>query len=508
MDRCTFSRRGFLRMCGLGMAALSVPRASFGAAKKKRPNFFFLFTDDQTFRSVNALNNPEVKTPNIDRLVKNGTAFTHAFNQGSWSGAVCVCSRAMLNSGLNLYHAQKDIENVPLWGQTLGRAGYNTWVTGKWHNGPRTLAKSFKSGESIGRGMYGAKDQYNRPRPGGVDWKPWDKSKGGHWKPNVADFDPKAENPRKCLVNYHEVAQHTTDLYADNAVRFLKNNAAKSDDPFFMYVSFNAPHDPRQSPKEYVDMYPPDKIKLPSNYLPEHPFDQGERYTLRDEKLAPFPRTPEAVKVHISEYYAIITHADAAIGRILDALEESGRADNTYIIFAADHGLAVGRHGLMGKQNQYDHSIRLPLIICGPGIDKAGKIDAMVYLHTLFPTTCDLAGVDIPETVESKSLVPLLNGKKKKINDAIYGSYKSFQRMVRTQDYKLIIYPIARQVQLFDMKKDPLEKNNLAHDPRYAPKIKQLRAKLKELQKEVGDTLDLDNPPKPKKQKKQPGKDV
>ena len=488
-------------MCGLGMAALSVPGISFAAAKKKRPNFLFLFTDDQTFRSINALNNPQVKTPNIDRLVKNGTAFTHAFNQGSWSGAVCVCSRAMLNSGLNLYHAQKDLEKAPLWGQTLGQAGYNTWVTGKWHNGPRTLAKSFKSGESIGKGMYGAKDQYNRPRPGGVDWKPWDKSKGGHWKPEVADFDPTVKDPSKCMVNKHAVDQHTTDLYADNAIRFLKNNAAKSDDPFFMYVSFNAPHDPRQSPKKYVDMYPPDKIKLPVNYLPEHPFDQGERYTLRDEKLAPFPRTPEAVKVHRSEYYAIITHADAAIGRILDALAESGKADNTYIIFSADHGLAVGRHGLMGKQNQYDHSIRMPLIICGPGIDKGKKIDAMVYLNTLFPTTCDLAGVDIPKTVESKSLVPLLNGKKKNIYDAIFGSYKSFQRMVRTEDYKLIIYPKARQVQLFDMKNDPWEKNNLADDPKYATTIKQLRAKLKKLQKEVGDTLDLDKPPTSGKRK-------
>ncbi len=281
---------------------------------------------------------------------------THSLLKAGWIVDI------LTNSGLNLYHAQKDIENVPLWGQTLGRAGYNTWVTGKWHNGPRTLAKSFKSGESIGNAMYGAKDQYNRPRPGGVDWKPWDKSKGGHWKPNVADFDPTVRNPSKCLTNRHDVARHTTDLYADNAIRFLKNNAA--------------------------------------------------------------------------------------------------------------------------------------------------KIDAMVYLHTLFPTTCDLAGVDIPETVESKSLVPLLNGKKTKINDAIYGSYKSFQRMVRTQDYKLIIYPIAQQVQLFDMKNDPWEKNNLADDPKYAPKIKQLRAKLKELQKEVGDTLDLDNPPIPKKQKKQPGKDV
>ncbi|MBE0536250.1 MAG: sulfatase-like hydrolase/transferase [Phycisphaerae bacterium] len=491
MNEYRLSRRGFLRLCGVTAAGLACPAA---AEKRSRPNFLFLFTDDQTFRSINALNNPEVKTPNFDRLVENGTTFTHAFNQGSWSGAVCICSRAMLNSGLHLYHAQRNLEKTPLWGQTFGAAGYNTWVTGKWHNGPRTLAKSFKAGESVGGGMYDAKDQYDRPKPGGVDWKPWDRANGGHWRPTVADFEPGSGDPAKCLVNRHTVEQHTTDLYADNAVRFLKENAAKSDDPFFMYVSFNAPHDPRQSPKEYVDMYPPEKISLPPNYLPEHPFDQGERYTLRDEKLGPFPRTPEAVKTHISEYYAIITHADAAVGRILDALEATGKAGNTYVIFSADHGLAVGQHGLMGKQNQYEHSIRLPLIVRGPGIRKGRTIDAMVYLHSLFPTTCDLAGIPIPPTVQAQSLAPLLAGGKERVCDAIYGSYKEFQRMVRTEDYKLIVYPAAGEVQLFDMKNDPWEMQDLADEARYAGVIARLLDKLKNLQKEVGDTLELKLP--------------
>jgi len=486
------SRRGFLRTCGATAAAgLAYPAA---AEKQSRPNFLFLFTDDQTFRSINTLNNSEVKTPNLDRLMKNGTTFTHAFNQGSWSAAVCICSRAMLNSGLNLYHAQRDIEKVPLWGQTFGEAGYTTWVTGKWHNGPRTLARSFNRGESIAAGgMHDAKGQYDRPKPGGVDWKPWDTDNGGHWRPNVADFDPTAANPAKCLMNRHTVEQHTSDLYADNAVRFLKEQAA-GDDPFFMYVSFNAPHDPRQSPKEYVDMYPPEKIALPPNYLPEHPFDQGERYTLRDETLAPFPRTPEAVKTHISEYYAIITYTDAAIGRILDALEATGKADNTYVIFSADNGLALGQHGLMGKQNQYDHSVRMPLIVCGPGIRKGRTVDAMVYLHCMFPTTCELAGIAIPKTVESKSLVPLLMGKKKQVYDAIYGSYKEFQRMVRTEDYKLIVYPAAGEAQLFDVKNDPWETKDLAEDPKYADTAARLMSRLKNLQKEVGDTLELEGP--------------
>ena len=146
-----------------------------------------------------------------------------------------------------------------------------------------------------------------------------------------------------------------------------------------MYVAFNAPHDPRQAPKEFVDRYPLESIELPPNYLPEHPFDQGERYTLRDEILAPFPRTEEAIKIHMQEYYAIISHMDYEIGRILEKLETLGIADNTYIIFTADHGLAVGQHGLLGKQNQYDHSIRVPLVINGPDIQAGTSTDALVY---------------------------------------------------------------------------------------------------------------------------------
>jgi len=157
------------------------------------------------------------------------------------------------------------------------------------------------------------KDPYDRPRPGN-SWSPYDRSLKGHWRPKDG------------------ATVHSSKLLADAAVDYIENNVKKSDNPFFMYVSFNAPHDPRQSPKEYIDMYPPEKIKIPPNYLPQHPFDQGD-YKIRDEVLAPFPRTKEVVQTHISEYYAIITHADHQIGRILDALEKSGEADNNDYYF-------------------------------------------------------------------------------------------------------------------------------------------------------------------------------
>ena len=494
------NRRNFLKVAGLCSATLTsgiwsgcvkgakvpVSQNPFAANGKKRPNFLFLFTDDQCFKTVNALNNPDVKTPNMDRLVKQGVTFTHCFNQGAWNGAVCIASRAMLNTGRYVWTCGgNDCGDYPLWGQVMGQSGYDTFFTGKWHNKTKSLERSFKSIGPNGGGMFPSKDPnaeenmkkgilndpYDRPRPGN-SWSPYDKSLEGHWR----------KEDGKTV--------HSSKLWADAAIDYLDSSVSKSDKPFFMYVSFHAPHDPRQSPKEYVDMYPPDKIKIPPNFLPEHPFDQGD-HKLRDELLAPFPRTKEAIQTHLSEYYAIITHADHHIGRILDALEKSGEADNTVIIFSADHGLAVGQHGLIGKQNQYDHSIRMPFVMCGPGLQENVQNDAMIYLQSCFATTCEMANIKAPDTVQFPSLVPLLTGEKKQLYDSVYGAYRDYQRMVRTERYKLIRYPHVGEVQLFDLKNDPWEMKDLAEDQSYADRVAELDEKLRWWMKETGDTIDL-----------------
>jgi choline-sulfatase len=262
-----------------------------------------------------------------------------------------------------------------------------------------------------------------------------------------------------------------------------------------MYLAFNAPHDPRQSPKEYMDKYPLENVKVPANFLPEYPYKDsiGCSAKLRDEKLAPFPRTKYAVKVNRQEYYAIITHMDAQVGRILDALEKTGKADNTYIFFTADHGLAVGHHGLIGKQNMYDHSVRVPLMVTGPGVPKSKKITAPVYLQDIMPSTLELAGIDKPRHVRFKSLMPLINGKTKSSYDAIYGGYIDLQRMVSADGYKMIYYPKINKTLLYNLEDDPLEMKNIADDPSNARTISKLRRRLKKLQKQVGDKLDLDN---------------
>jgi arylsulfatase A-like enzyme len=197
------------------------------------------------------------------------------------------------------------------------------------------------------------------------------------------------------------------------------------------------------------------------------------------------------VKTHRGEYYAIIEHMDAQVGRILDALKKSGKADSTVLIFTADQGLAVGHHGLMGKQNMFEHSMRSPLFIAGLGIPKSKRITTPVYIQDVMPTTLELAGVEIPEHVQFRSLLPLIDGKRNKNYDAMYGAYIDLQRMVRKDNWKLIYYPKIDKTLLFDLNKDPEEINDLAGDERYAPVVEELRKELRRLQKETGDELEI-----------------
>jgi len=260
-----------------------------------------------------------------------------------------------------------------------------------------------------------------------------------------------------------------------------------------MYVGFLAPHDPLHAPDKYIANYPKKNMQLPENFLRFHPFDQGDYY-LRDEVLAGFPRGRSEIKDKISKYYAMIEHTDAQIGRILAQLKQQGLAENTVIIYTSDHGLAMGRHGLMGKQNQYDHSVRAPFVVKGPNIPAGKTAPGMFYLNSVFPTAAELVGLEIPSSVEAPSIVPLIKGEKEVAYETIYGSYRHFQRMLRSQDYKLIYYPMIKRLQLFDMQSDPLEKHDLSEKAEHAARIKEMMAQLEDWKKLVGDPLDNDAP--------------
>ena len=256
-----------------------------------------------------------------------------------------------------------------------------------------------------------------------------------------------------------------------------------------MYVAFLAPHDPRIMPKRFLAMYDPEQVELPPNFMANHPFDNGE-LNIRDELLAEAPRQASEIRSHIAEYYAMITHLDDEMGRVLAALDARGLTDNTIIVFAGDNGLAVGQHGLMGKQNLYDHSVRVPLILAGPGIPEGDRTAALCYLLDLFPTLCDLTGLPTPESVEGRSLAPVIEDPTRAGRELLHFAYKGYQRAVRKDDLKLIEYHVNghRRRQLFDLTDDPLEMNDLSARPDQAERLADLRAELDRWRTELGDT--------------------
>jgi choline-sulfatase len=448
-------------------------------AGAERPNVLFIIADDQCFQTIGALGYTDIDTPNLDRLVKRGTTFTHAYNMGSFSGAVCVASRAMLISGRSVWRAKAIYEKTDqlrltgeLWPQRMERQGYATYFTGKWHI-TADVHKTFNVTKNVRGGMpKETPEQYNRPLASQPD----------SWSPDDPKFD-----------GFWQGGRHWSEVVADDVVGYF-GDSQKSKKPFFIYAAFNAPHDPRQSPRAYLDKYPMERIALPKNFLPVYPYHKeiGCDPTLRDEKLAPFPRTEHAVKVHRQEYYAIISHMDAQIGRILDALDQSGQAEKSWIIFTADHGLAVGQHGLMGKQNLYDHSMRVPFIVVGPDAPKNVRIDRPIYLQDAMATSLAIAGAEPNIQIEFQNLLPILRGEQQsRARDSIYGGYLDLQRAVIHDCWKLILYPKIGVARLYHVETDPDEIHDLAADPAQADRIRNLFQRLRRLQRDLDDPVDL-----------------
>lgn len=353
-----------------------------------------------------------------------------------------------------------------MWPQLLKQAGYHTYMTGKWHV-PIDAKTCFDQVGTVRAGMPPDKAAwYSRPVDGKPDpWNPADETLGGYWTGG----------------------KHWSEVTADEACGYLTSRR-EQETPFFAYVAFNAPHDPRQAPQRYLDLYPAQQIRLPESYADDYPFAKliGCGPNLRDERLAPFPRTPHAIQVHRREYYALITHLDDQIGRLLSALRDAGKEENTWIFFTADHGLAVGSHGLLGKQNMYEHSLRVPCIMAGPGITQPQTIHERVYLQDIVPTTLELAGASIPETHEFQSLLPLIISKPYKARAGIYGAYLDLQRAFIKDNLKLIVYPKAKATRLYDLAIDPLELKDLANDPNYRDVIDALKLALAEEEKRLG----------------------
>jgi len=420
-----------------GKSAAHAEPAARPAAR--RPNILFLITDDQRADTIRALGNATIETPHLDQLARSSLVFHNAYCMGSTVPAVCFPSRSMLLSGRSLFHlpegaAARYEVNFP---KTLRAAGYETYHHGKIGNGPRGIYKEFEHEKFLS-------DDTGERLSG----------------------EPGRE-------------------IADAAVEFLRSRERNR--PFFAYLAFGNPHDPRVVNDEYRSKYDEARMPLPVNFRPLHPFDNGW-LAGRDEQLAAWPRTEAEIRKHLTDYYGVITYLDMQIGRILSALEQTGEYDNTLIVFTSDHGLAIGSHGLMGKQSLYEHSMKAPLFVTGPGVRK-GHTDAFVYLHDLYPTLCELAGVAVPDGLDARSFAPVATGRSESARDAIFLSYLKVQRAVRKGDWKLIRYPRVNISQLFNVREDPHELHNLADD--HPEKVRELTVLLRELQRANDDDLPL-----------------
>ncbi|MFY0624676.1 MAG: sulfatase-like hydrolase/transferase [Reichenbachiella sp.] len=484
---------------------------NLSAQKKNRPNVIVIYTDDHRYSGVHALGGEDLKTPSMDKLAEEGISFTKAYLMGAFSGATCIPSRAMLHTGRNLFELDGIGYTIPkehtMMSEAFMDAGYHAHHVGKWHQDMNSLSRAYHSGGKVaGKPAY-LTDQFRMP------YSEWN-SKGIYNKEDcyLLEYDnegkvvkrPLSKNDKRGPTGTEKTGPHVSEVLADNAIDFLQNGVPKKK-PFYMYLAFPTPHDPRQAPVKFKEMYPEDQIKLPPSYMAQHPFDNGH-YVLRDEELDAWPRTEEISKGHLSDYYAIISHLDEQIGRVIATLKANGTYENTIIVFAGDSGLAVGNHGLLGKQNVYDEDgVHVPLIISGGLIkenDMGKRIDALTYIHDIFPTICDLAGIEKPETVSGRSLLPVIVGQVDSIRDHTYHAYLQFQRAYRKGDYKLIEYVRAprkhkeelkvgsRVTQLFNLTTDPWETFDLAPFPKHQEKVKELRVEMKKKAVEIGDTAD------------------
>lgn len=454
---------------------LAFTGAPIGAAP---PNVVFIVTDDQRPDTIHALGAKSIRTPELDRLSQRGTHFTRAYT----GYPICFASRAEMLTGRSAFTALKSYPAGglnPRWKAlpaVFSEGGYQTWHLGKWHvngkpedHGYEKKHRHYSSGGAHGVTLPDS-DLRGLPLTGFRGWT-FKKADGS------ADLELGIG-----------LTPLTSAQIADGAIEVIEKQRDPSK-PLFLHVNFTAPHDPRLWPQGWDKAYLAESQPLPANFAPQHPFDHGN-FNGRDESLIPRPLDPAQVRAELAVYAALISDLDQQTGRILAALDRAGLTDNTLVIFTSDQGLAMGSHGLMGKQNQYEHSIRAPLLLAGPGVPAGQSRAALCYLRDLFPTLCELCALPVPEDFEATSLVPVLKSETAIVRDHVIGTFSHTQRMIADARWKWIEYPEAGQRQLFDLENDPLEQANLAQQPeqreRSAKLARQLRVELKKL----GDRLE------------------
>ncbi|MFM7059114.1 MAG: sulfatase-like hydrolase/transferase [Planctomycetota bacterium] len=454
--------------CPVGPAAEPLPGAS------RRPNILFILVDDQSPEDL-PMYNPAtpLQAPALTRLAQRGMVLDNVCHMGSFSGAVCTPSRHMMMSGRTLWHLPIGPHKGSLCPPGLeqntvaavfNRAGYATMRTCK-----------------VGNSYEGANRQFTVRR---------DATKRGG------------------------TAESGSAWHAEQVLDYLGERRRTNDQrPFYIHFGFSHPHDTRDGTPELLAKYgavnhaDPDRRPplnplqpaLPGNYLIRHPFNNSDA-DVRDEVAVSGVwrnRDEASIRNELGREMACSESIDQQIGRVLQRLDELDELDNTVVIYTADHGMSIGRHGLMGKQNLYQHTWRVPFIVAGPGIPANSRAAGNAYLLDLLATCCDFAGITPPESNEGLSLRPVLEGHRKVVRDVLYGAYSGGQkpgiRCVRQGNWKLITYKAPAlgidEVQLFNLEWNPQEllpehrssghgQTNLAGQPQHSGKLHELRKLL------------------------------
>lgn len=454
---------------------------------KTAPNILWICTDQQRYDTIGALGNPHIHTPNIDRLVADGVAFTHAYCQSP----ICTPSRASFLTGMypSTVHGCMNgnshwADAAPLITKLLADDGYDCGLVGKLH-----LAGA------AGRIEPRPDDGYRIFHWGHHPYDDWDE---GHayadWL-RAQGYDPAElfHNPSRLPPELHQ-----SSWCADMAIAFMEE---ERNQPWLMSVNFFDPHAPFDPPQAYLDRYNP--AQLPGPLFAES--DLEAQAKLADIVFQTEPRHPEALDMDANSaklgegdpppppdtpreikaaYYAMITLIDDNIGRMLEALEGTGQRENTIVIFMSDHGEMLGDHGVLLKGCRfYEGLVRVPLIMSWPGVFEAGFVSgALVELTDIAPTLLDVSRAIIPERMQGRSLLPILQGKAKPHQQRAFvrseyyrampyletpDTMMAYATMLRDECWKLVVYHGHDIGELFDLESDPGEFHNLWNDPEH-----------------------------------------
>lgn len=427
-------------------------------SKQEKPNILLIFTDDQKWNTIGSLGNQEIHTPNLDKLSEQSFVFRNAYCFGGNTGAVCIPARNMLMSGQVFFRFEQDKRLH----EKQGMKRRAPWYTNpEWPSIPKSMKLA-------------GYETFYREKSGSAN------------SPDVREqFDHKKDIH---MVNALRTGRPAKGI-VDDAITFMANGR-NMQKPFFMYLGFPCPHDPRWALKRFRDLYDPEKLSITPNYAPVHNWDIGDM-TIRDECLEQWPRNQDAIKRHLHDYYSVISSMDYDIGRLMNAVDSLQLKESSIIVFSSDQGLALGDHGLMGKQNIYEGTMKVPLLVRGPDIP-AGKSDTFAYIHDIFPTLCEMGGAPVPSGLDGKSLWGVIQGKTRKVRDHVILAYKNSQRAVRISNWKYIHYPQIGQAMLFNLAVDPYETNNLVEEQEYSAKVRSMKKVLKQELLSYGDSVDLD----------------